>query len=146
MIYFGMRHDARKREMEHTERMRAIEMGIWPGRGVGSYLPQAAVAQVKACSKDEEQPSLLGMARKCYSIALWTPFWGFLFGGGFGRSWNAILIVGMTVATVSVVSVLCGTYLTARAQEFAANSPGGDGFFPKPPLDPDAYDVVSRRG
>jgi hypothetical protein len=123
----GMKHAARKREFEHQERMKALEMGRpFPGSdawasavaiSIGAVVPLGALfvawlTTVTTSSPHQEGP------------------------------WEAAGITG-------ALSVCCGSMLAwrmaggrVRGQKAGAD-PNTNG---KATYDPDAYDVVSRRG
>jgi hypothetical protein len=117
-------HRKRRREMEHVERMKALELGL-PTPGTESW-----------------------PASVCIAIGAGVPI------GAFFLAWLA----GMehsgsgqnyweTAAPVGVVGILCGTFLSTRLLPSRSKSqrPAVDAHA-KPAYDPDAYDVVSRRG
>ena len=121
-IVLGQRHERRKRELEHIERLRALELG--------RVLPQ-----------DEPWWS---PARIAWLIGAVVPLGAFLSVGLASRSvgyhegmWGAAAMVGM--AGVISGSILAGQSLSRRT----TTEQVGD---PKPPVDEDAYDVVSARG
>jgi hypothetical protein len=114
----------RKREMEHVERMKALELGL-PAPGNESWA-----------------------ARVCIAIGAGVPIGAFFFAwlAGMDHSsggqyyWEAAAPVGVT-------GILCGTFLSTRLLPSRSKSqrPAVDAHA-KPAYDPDAYDVVSRRG
>jgi hypothetical protein len=122
----AMKHRHRRREWEHLERMKALEMGHplsvahpWP----------AALAAI--------------------SIGLGAPFAAFLF------SWLAVetahvdpeVFIGATV--VGLAGVVSGARLASRllpARSMAEAPPLTAQRNGKPAFDPDTYDVVGRRG
>jgi hypothetical protein len=121
-VVLGIRHDRRKRELEHIERMRALELG--------RTLPQ-----------DESWWTPLRIA---LLIGVGVPSVAFLTVGSASSAvgfhdgmWLAAAIVGMT--GVISGSTLAGISLNRhkRSEPFDAH---------KPYVDQDAYDVVSARG
>ncbi len=121
----GFKYSRQVRELEHAERMRALELG--------RTLPQ-----------DEPWSS---PARICLSIGAGVPI------AVFGCAWLASSAVGfreevwMSSAMVGVASVICGSMLAgkhftqrAETERIAAGS------FAKPSVDADAFDVVGSRG
>ena len=121
-IVLGQRHERRKRELEHIERLRALELG--------RVLPQ-----------DEPWWS---PARIAWLIGAGVPLGAFLSVGLASRSvgyhegmWIAAAMVGM--CGVISGSILAGQSLSRRK----TTEQIGD---PKPLVDEDAYDVVSARG
>jgi hypothetical protein len=129
------RTERRKRELDHIERMRAIEVGrSYPGELKNSLLafPQWAV------------PHLMAL-----SIGVAVPLGVFLFAflatliGGFHKDvWIASGMVGLG-------AVICGTVLAGGAFKMTAgpesDQPGAH-VDSKQFIDEDAYDVVSSRG
>jgi len=93
-VWLSFRHDRWKRELEHEERMKALELGRpWPGDqpwltlpklalGIGAVVPVAAFA--------------------CGFLA------AFLTDVDGGEVWRTVLVVGMT-------AVICGTVLASQA-------------------------------
>jgi len=117
----GMKHARRERELEHAERMRALELG--------RTLPQ-----------DESwwSPARLGLA-----IGLTVPI------GVFFCAAVATLLddfhdtIWVASAIVGVAGVVCGSRLAGR-QSASQGYVGTD--FAKPSVDEDAYDVAGMRG
>jgi hypothetical protein len=118
-----LRHIGRKREWEHLERMKALELGM-PVPGSES-----------------------GRAKVCIAIGAGVPLgalllaWVASLDGNYGENhWEAAMTVGG-------LGVVCGSVLAARLfpsrnrQPDASMGPEG-----KPVVDPDAYDVAGRRG
>jgi hypothetical protein len=143
-IIGGFLHGRRERMLTHTERMKALEMGL--------PLPDAPdVARLKAIhgtggSSDEEVGATpqLSLARTCYKTALWVAFWGFLFsaqGSVMNFANGVALAVGISTGAVCVTCVICGTILAARAP-----APYSMPHHAKHQTDPDVFDVVGRRG
>ena len=122
-VVLGIRSEMRKREMEHTERMRAIELGRpLPGEGGWSSLGRLALA-----------------------IGAGVPL------GTLGIGWLAAVSTGEAIAflwpsagAVGVTAVICGTVLAARMPREAARI--GPDPHAKPAFDPDAYDAIAHRG
>lgn len=139
-IVGGFLHYRRERLLAHAERMKALELG--------RELPDdAATARIKAVfrgtsaggSDDSEDFS---PARKCYSTALWVAFWGFLFASQVDvHGAHAVAIaIAASVGAVGVTAMICGTILASRVS--VPRSPVAS----KGPTDPDAFDLVGRRG
>jgi hypothetical protein len=114
-----------KRECEHAERMKALE--------VGATLPG-----------DEPWWS---PSRICVAIGAGVPI------GVFGLAWlastssNAREEVWIGASMVGLTSVICGSILAAK--EFTRRGRAEAAFqtaFAKPYFDADAYDVAGRRG
>jgi hypothetical protein len=122
-IVLGIRHDWRKRELEHLERMRALELG--------RRLPQ-----------DEPwlSPAKIGAA-----VAILVPIGAFIsvyrateVAGYHEPMWIAVVLVGMAaVITGGSVVVATSPKKGATPSEMATA---------KPIIEEDAYDVVSSRG
>jgi hypothetical protein len=133
-IVLHFRVERRKRELDHIERMRAIEVGrSFPGDLKNSLLafPQWAV------------PHLMALA-----IGVAVPLGVFLFAflatliGGFHKDvWIASGMVGLG-------AVISGTVLAGGALKMTSGTdhPPGSTVDSKPFIDEDAYDVVSSRG
>ncbi len=121
----GIRHAQKVREIEHRERMRALELG-------------------RSLPGDEPWSS---PARISLSIGAGVPV------SVFGLAWLSTQAVGyqehiwMGATMVGVSSVICGSMLAAKhftlraeSENIAANP------YPKPVMDADAFDVVGSRG
>jgi hypothetical protein len=118
----GFKHARFLREVKHEERMRAMELGL--------TLPE-----------DEA----FSPAKLAAGIGIGVPI------GSFFLAWLADLTsnggeaVWMAVSSIGLSGVICGTILAAR--HFATrNKPATYSNAIKPEYDPDAYDVVGRRG
>lgn len=126
-----LKHRRQRREMQYRERMKALEMGL-PAPGTGAWPAAIAALGIGA-----------GVPIGCFTVA-----------------WLATLtshareeaFVGATI--VGVVAVVQGTRLATRLAGGSAPEPVSapepniaQHVNGKPPVyDPDAYDVVSRRG
>jgi hypothetical protein len=121
-IVLHHRSERRKRELEHIERMRALELG--------RTLPQ-----------DEPWWSPLRIA---LLIGAGVPSVAFLSAGlttlAAGYHESMWIAVGMT----GISSVICGSILAGQSLNRQKTSEPLDA--PKPYVDEDAYDVVSARG
>jgi len=124
-IHFGIRLERTKRELEHKERMRALELGrSLPGDG-----------------------SWLSPLRVGFAIALGVPAAVFGFAtlstqavGYHGDIWQAAGIV-------SVFAVACGSVVVCLSAVRQAQPEGEHvGQEGKSQVEEDAYDVVSARG
>lgn len=116
----AFKHAAKLRDLEHAERMRALELGrfnpadeSWSvngriGAGIGAGVP---------------------------IVALITAMVATLEGGFHEEIW-------MSSGMVGVAGVICGTVLAAQARSAAAK----DQSAAKPVYEPDAFDVVGSRG
>jgi hypothetical protein len=130
MLVFGLlpitlyfQQERRKRDMEHTERMKALELG--------RTLPNEAEGESWSVSK------IAG------SIGAGVPI------GVFGCAWLASENLGyheaiwVGAAMVGTAAVICGTILLHSLNVKGATSTLADS---KPPIEEDAFDVVSARG
>jgi hypothetical protein len=118
-----MRHLAHKREWEHAERMKALELGL-PAPGNESWAATVCIA--------------IGAGVPVGALCIaWLAS---LEQSGSPHYWIAATVVGS-------LGVLSGTLLATRLlpSSFRAQSPSFD-TQSKPELDPDAYDVAGRRG
>lgn len=121
-IVLGIRHDRRKRELEHIERMRAFELG--------RTLPQ-------------DQP-WLSPAKVGAALAIVVPIATFASAcaatdstGYHEHIWIAALMVGLA-------AVICGSLLVGSSiKKEAASTASATA---KPYIEEDAYDVASSRG
>lgn len=141
-------HAGRKREMEHKERLKALEMGLpvpgaapWPALTailIGAGVPVAALAAALVATaigprapQDADHMTLAAWSSQNHSTAYYGTVWG-------------------GAAGVGVTAVLAGAVLAWRAMGLRARTDRGGyveaPYAAKPPLDPDAYDTVSRRG
>lgn len=130
----GIRLAARQRELEHQERMKALELGRpWPGE-------KALDGETSAESSPE----------RGVRIGVWVPL------GALGIAFAATssqhngeslthMAIWISAAAVGVAGVICGTILAFRTPR-AADSPPTPRFAHKPALEEDALDIVSRRG
>ena len=121
-VIMGIRHDRRKRELEHIERMRALELG---------------------CRLPQDEP-WWSPARIAWLIGAGVPIGVFLCVGSASGAigyhegmWIAAGMVGMS-------GVIAGASLAGHSlrRNQATEQLGA----PKPVVDEDAYDVVSARG
>lgn len=124
-VILGLKHSRTLREIEHAERMRALELG--------RTLPQ-----------DE---SWWTPPRICVAIGAGVPI------GVFLCAWQAHLtghapaeIVFPVASAVGIVAVICGSLLAARHFSLRNQADTGGRLDAKYPVDADAYDVVSSRG
>ncbi len=120
-VFLGLRHERWKRQLEHTERMRALEMG-------------------RALPGDESwwTPPKVGLMIAA-GVPVGTFFFAALATGAAGFQ-EGIWIPTMTV---SLAAVIGGSIVAARAPQTATGSAQD---VHKPVLEEDAYDVVSARG
>jgi hypothetical protein len=121
-IYLGLRHDKWKRELEHKERMRALDLGRslpgeeapWSLARIGLMIATAVPMVIFACST-------------LASLVL-----------GFQKDiWIAAGMVGMA-------AVICGSIVVIQSAQGVTRSTLRERF--KQPIEDDAYDVVSARG
>jgi hypothetical protein len=154
--WWHSREESKWRKEMHAERMRAIELGIWPGkrpdRKGANHKEKAqahvvATAGVVAKANGEDENSLAELAKKCYSIAGWTPFWAFLFNSWVGtRSVPVAIVVALAVAAISCTGIACGTWLAGKAHSSLDPYAGYTPTMKPPAFDPDSFDVVASRG
>ncbi len=130
-IVLSFRSDRRKRELDHLERMKALEMGRpIPGEEwkTGWPVPYQIAASIGA-----------GVP----SVAFVSAFLATLLTGFHDGAWIAALITGLG-------GVICGMILGMAALEKLGTdgepSPQGFSGNGKPSIVEDAYDVVSSRG
>jgi len=127
-VVLSMRHAARDRELQHTERLKALEVGrLLPG--------------------DPPPHGLNGSAGS--AIAVWVPICalGIALGATRGSDLSdaANVVAWISAGSVGVTGVICGTVLALRApiREVESNEP----FFPaKPASEEGEFDTVCRRG
>jgi hypothetical protein len=134
-IFLHFRGERRKRELDHIERMRAIEVGrAYPGELKNSLLafPQWAVPYLISLAIGAAVP--LGVFICAFLATLL---------GGFHKDvWVASGMVGLG-------AVICGTVLASGAFKTTsglASDHSASYADSKPLIDEDAYDVVSSRG
>ncbi len=126
-------HRHKRREWQHQERLRAIEMGlpVAPGR------PWLGGAAVTAIAAGVPAASVLGAIVATLNIPLSQP------------DYLAIIaVIWVCASLISAVALLTGLILgvlllrskphSLTVDQFPANT--------KPAFEPDAYDVVSSRG
>ncbi len=117
IVFWGLRHARFDRELEHAERLRAIDCGTVlpkdkgpnPGVSIGVGVPSVA-----------------------FGTALVATFF------------NAGLYAWPAAGAASIAAVICGTILALSPPPCPPHLPRDAGA--KPALDPDALDTVSRRG
>lgn len=118
-----LKHRARKREWQHQERMRAMDLGL--------PIPNGDI-----------WPALTAIAIGA-GVPVGSMFWAFVANAGSHDAhgaWPCAMMVGM--AGVIGGTKLAGRLLPPRRQpDDASHLANG-----KPRFDPDAYDVVGRRG
>lgn len=121
----GIRFARQSRELEHTERMRALELGrSLPGdpQGmtpsalavkIGAYVPIASMGIAWLATRDGNTSLAPGIWTSCALV-------------------SAIAIVGGTILAFRAMGLPAQSYPSAHAE--------------KPAFDPDAYDHVGTRG
>jgi hypothetical protein len=140
-IIGGFLHSRRERLMTHAERMKALELGRdLPEDACTSRLKSARGG---ATNQNESEESLL--ARKCFSTALWIALIGFPSTIQVGSQGVAI-VVAIAAGAACMTATICGTVLASRELSNARERRDEAGPNLKPMADPDAYDVVARRG
>ncbi len=145
-VFAGVFIAARKRELEHKERMKAIEMGMpipghypWPAIAViaiGAVVPVCAFAAALIATAIGPRTPNNDAVAALWSAQSSTAYYGTIWGGASG---------------VGVTAVLAGAILAWRLMG-TERKPGrrvesASDYAGKPvSFDPDAYDTVSRRG
>jgi hypothetical protein len=133
-VVLTVRNSAQQRELEHAERMKALELGRpWPGDKV----PEVESVPERATDRGGH-------------IGIWVPLGalGIAFAATSSQpqsAHGADIAVWISAAAVGVTGVICGTVLAMRTPPPAAPAPSPRSTF-KPPAEEDALDVVSRRG
>jgi len=123
-IVLAMRFASRKREWEHLERMKSLELGVpVPGRECW-------------------------LARTCIAIGAVVPIGALFLAWTASESGSHEQGYWEAATTVGGLGVLCGTFLATRllASRNRLQQVARDAAPVKPAYDPDAYDVVGRRG
>jgi hypothetical protein len=136
-IFLHFRGERRKRELEHIERIRAIDAGRpYPGENRFGLpaVPRWVVPQLVAGSIGAVVP--LGV----FLFAFLTS----LIGGFHKDIWIAAGMVGL--GAVICGAVLAGTAFQAPAAASDESERSNSYLNSKPHVDEDAYDVVSSRG
>lgn len=124
-VYFGLRQEKLKRELEHKERMKALEMG----RSLPGDSPWLSPLRVGFLIATVVPIGVFGLA--------------FLTSRGIGFRTDIWQVTGV----VSVFALACGSVVACLAFAKKASSEVLDpGLVMKPPFGEDAYDVVSSRG
>ncbi len=124
-IILGLKHARLERELEHRERMRALELGRTLPQDEPWSSPARTIAMIGA-----------GVPVGVFFIA-WIASRGPEF---HPEVWVAAGFVG--VASVVCGSTLAGLHLVYRARDRAFTAGGQD----KPVMDADAYDFAGSRG
>jgi hypothetical protein len=135
-IILHYRGERRKRELDHIERMSAIEVGrSYPGELKNSLesFPKSVIPHLVAAGIGVVVP--IGVVAFAGLVTLI---------GGFQKE------VWITAAMVGLGGVICGTVLAGNAALHKGTTPEPEGSTQfatsKPEVDEDAYDVVSARG
>lgn len=121
-IHFGIRLEKTKRELEHTERMRALELGrrlpgdepSWSHAKIGLIIAGAVPIGVFACAMIAS--GAIGFQKEI---------------------WIASGMVGMA-------AVICGSAIVGQSPQRMLSSMERE--MDKPAVEDDAYDVVAARG
>lgn len=120
----AMRLRTRKREWEHLERMKALEMGV-PVPGNEPWL-----------------------AKVCIAIGAGVPITSFVLAWIANESNSNGEVAWASATVIGGMGLVCGTILTSRlltSRNRARDAMRGERNG-KPLFDPDTYDVVGRRG
>lgn len=145
-VALGCHHAARKRQLEHVERMKALEMGLplpgasaWPAVlciAIGAVVPIAALVVGLVAT-------ILHTGGRGGQLAHMGPdivFWDHV------RSTNYYAVVWTGSGAVGVAGIVGGTLLALKL--LGSRSRGRDAATAAKAaqFDPDAYDTVGRRG
>jgi hypothetical protein len=147
-IIFGVQQSSRKRAYEHTERMKALELGIappgdnaWPAAvciAIGAVVPISAMGIAMIVTLVTQRSMMLDGNSVSWPMSRFEEFHGILWG---------------CATAVGVIGVIGGVALAFRllgGRKRPVRPPAADPFAQvaqlKPSFDPDAYDTVSRRG
>ncbi len=135
---------SRKRDYEHRERMKSLEMGLttpadnaWHAAiciAIGAGVPIAALVIGLVASLNAPAKIHTGS-----EIVVWTPDQSNLY---YGCVWGASIAIGVVGV---IAGTLLGALLLARKQTAKAEPSARDDS-QKPLFDPDAYDTVGSRG
>jgi hypothetical protein len=123
-IYQGIRHDRYKRDLEHRERMQALELG----RPLPGDLPWLS-------------PHRIG-----FLLGVGVPVVALLFAFLSTREIGYQEQIWQTTGILSTAALVCGSFivvLTGKQKPLANDELA---LHEKPRIDKDAYDVVSARG
>jgi hypothetical protein len=123
----AMRHVGRKREWEHIERMKAMEMGL--------PVPGAEPWSASVC---------MAIGAGVPAAAFFFTWLSYVQAPRHGDIFLAPTLVG--IAAVFVARSLALKLLTPRQPQSQSQLAGGSYRNGKPAHDPDAFDVVGRRG
>jgi hypothetical protein len=126
VLWMIVRNGLREREMEHLERLKALEVGM-PLPGDGPWWTPNKLAA---------------------GIGVGVPFIAFLaaFLTTLGYRGEHDIAIWVSAAAVSVASVISGTVLAVQMPRAAAPQPRPMTSHSKPEFDPDSYDTAGRRG
>ena len=120
IVWLGIRSEQRKRELEHAERMRAIEAGRPLPGDLPWWTPGRVAVAIGA-----------GVPLGAFAVAGST-----VIGGDIGPEF-----VWPSAGAVGVAAVICGTVLAARLPH-PTSAP--EGRAAKPYVDPDAFEVAGH--
>jgi len=123
-IYQGIRHDRYKRDLEHKQRMRALDLG----RPLPGDLPWLTPLRIGFLLGLVVPVAALG------SAVLATLEIGFKDG------------IWLTAMIVSTTALICGCVVAYRGAEQQTPAGQRSALEEKPQTEEDAYDVVSARG
>lgn len=114
----GIRHEARKRELEHIERIRAFELG----RVLPQDVPRSPFVKIGA------------------ALAIAVPIASLFLGALASQVVGYHETIWRSVSMIGVAAVVCGSVLVMSSISKATDA------IAKPHVEEDAYDVVSSRG
>jgi hypothetical protein len=121
-----VKYAQRQRELEHAERIRALELG----RTLPQDEPWWSPAKLSAA---------IGVGVP--SVAMFCAYWATESVGFRDGIWVSSMLVGMS-------GVICGTVLASQHLKHRAEAQraADRAYAAKPPVDADAFDVVASRG
>lgn len=121
-VILGLKHARLEREMEHAERMKALELGR---------------------TRPQDEP-WWSPARICVAIGAGVPVSAFAFALLASTAVGYESGVWFAASTVGVAGVVCGSLLAVK--HFNQQAQARDRIAAKPPVDADAFDFAGRRG
>jgi hypothetical protein len=116
IVWLGLRHARQEREMEHTERMKALEMGVRLPKDTPWWSP----------------------AKLAASLGVVVPIVALVTAVSTSKTSNAE-VAWIGAGAVGVASVICGTILALRSQELQRH-PQAPAYY-KPPVDPVEHEL-----
>jgi hypothetical protein len=131
-VFLGVRHARKVRELEHAERMKALELGRpWPG---------STPAETSAATSSSPGTQ----------IGVWVPLGAlgiaWLSSGAPWQSGGVSGIIWGAAGSVGVAGVICGSILAIRDTSRLGRQQTTVNLTKPYQHDPDEFDVASRRG